>query len=113
MTIITTENPTLAWSVKEQPDWLVIGELLKTAQYEQIIATLPELKRNSEGVERARLANVLAAIRLLSLACSHYQAEQARHRQACEEIRQREQELKRYLRAILNLIGQKEDRYEE
>lgn len=102
MTIMMREESSLARPAEVEINWHFINELLQTAQYEQIAAQLAEMPLTSEEINQIPLAGMLAAARFLCLACSHYQAEEARHRQAYAEVYQREHELRQCLQAMLD-----------
>jgi DNA-binding SARP family transcriptional activator len=94
-----------AWLADTQADWYSICELLQAARYEQAAQLLCEAQQMNERLGRPMIAEILAAMRFLCLACSQCRAEVAWHEHAHEKAGKREHELKQQLQAILELIG--------
>ena len=103
---ITKEGVNSKCPAKSQADWDAAGELLETAQYEQMAELLHGAKSASEDTDNKFLSDILEVAHNLCLACSQTQSEIARHQQACARTSQREQELKQQLYFILDLVSQ-------
>jgi DNA-binding SARP family transcriptional activator len=92
------------WPVGDQAGWRLAYELLQAGKYERLAELLGEAQTVSGQTDDASRAQILAAARRISLACSQCQAETTWHQQAHQAAGQRERELKGQLRAILDLI---------
>jgi DNA-binding SARP family transcriptional activator len=92
-------------SIKERPDWDRTFELLRKRQYEQVAKFLYQAQLLSEQADNAILADILAAALHICWACSQFEAEVIRYRQAREEISRREHDLTQLLQAILDLVS--------
>ncbi len=106
MPIITTEDSTLVCLAEAQAEWRQAGELLQAGQYQLAAELLHEAQLKNEQMGHVVLAEILAATRLLCLACGQCRAEVTWHERAHEEADERERELKQQLYVILDLIRQ-------
>lgn len=96
------------WSVGDRFDWHKIYTFLKTGQYERLAELLGKAQVANEQIGDSSLAQILAAARRISLACSQSQAEAEWHQQAYQKADQREHELRQQLQAILDLVNGRE-----
>ena len=87
-----------------QAHWQAIGELLNSGQYERAAEILRRTQATSEQAGEAILVHILDAAGRICLACNQCHAQAEWHRDAGEEAAQREQELRRRLDAILDLV---------
>ena len=87
-----------------QAHWQAIGELLNSGQYERAAEILRRTQATSEQAGEAILVHILDAAGRICLACNQCHAQAEWHRDAGAEAAQREQELRRRLDAILDLV---------
>lgn len=106
MAIVIKEKPNYAWLVENEADWRKVCELLKTGQYELVAEFLHQAQIASEHTGNVTLANIVAAIHQICMACGQYRTGAEWHRRACEEAGQHEQELKDLLYTLLGLVGE-------
>ncbi len=106
MAIVSREKPDLAWLAKSQADWGRACELLKEARYKLVAEFLHKVQIENEQTGNVILADILAAIRQICLACDQCQAEVEWHWQAYAEASGRERELRQQLLTILELVGE-------
>jgi len=59
--MVTKNELTSGWSVKDWPEWSVVCELLKTGQYEQLAELLRQSHLGSEQANETLLAEILVA----------------------------------------------------
>lgn len=97
---------TSAWPADVQRSWRTVGELLKTAQYEQAAELLHEWQVANKRTSGAVFTNALVAARQICVACSQCRSEADWHRKAYEETNRREAGLREHLHAILDLVSQ-------
>jgi two-component SAPR family response regulator len=107
MAIVAREEPNCIWSEKSQADWRTACDLLKQAQYDLAAEFLGQQQRESEQAGNVLLADTLAAIRQICLACRQYQAGAEWFWQAYQEASGREDELRQLLSTILELVGER------
>jgi len=89
---------------ESQAHWQAIGELLNSGHYERAAEILQMTQAASEHAGEPVLGHILDAAGRICLACNQCQAQADWHRHAGEQAAQREQELRRRLDAILNLV---------
>jgi DNA-binding SARP family transcriptional activator len=104
MPIINTEETTVAWLAEAQAEGCQALELLQAGQYEQAAELLQQAQSKNEQLGQIALAEILAATRLLCLACDQCRSEVVWHERAHEVAGERELELKQQLYIILDLI---------
>lgn len=104
MAIVSRKEPNYVWSEKSQADWCSARDLLKQAQYELVAEFLGQKQRESEQTGNVLLADMLAAVRQICLACQQNQAGAEWFWQAYQEAGQRERELKQLLCTLLELV---------
>lgn len=78
-------------------------ELLDARQYEQLVALIQEQRGNSEYADDAMLAALLSAILQIGLGCNQCLAQQLWHQEAYRMAAMHEQNLRQYLRDLLDL----------
>lgn len=107
MAAVAREEPNYIWSEKRQADWRTACDLLKQAQYELVAEFLGQKQKESEQTGNVLLADTLAAIRQICLACRQYQVGAEWFSQAYQEASGREDELRHLLGAILELVDER------
>jgi DNA-binding SARP family transcriptional activator len=93
------------WLTDDPIGWPTAIELIKTKQFEDVAESLYNFQRTSEQAGETLQAELLAAARLICLACSQCQADVIWHQRAGEESTQREHELEQALVAIFELLS--------
>ncbi|HXV44337.1 MAG TPA: BTAD domain-containing putative transcriptional regulator [Anaerolineae bacterium] len=106
MPIFNTEESTVTWLAEAQAEWCQALEMLQAGQYEQSAELLQQAQCRNEQLGQIALAEILAATRLLCLACDQCRSEVVWHERAHEVAGERERELKQQLYIILDLIRQ-------
>lgn len=107
MAIVTRDKPGLMQPAESQVDWPRACELLKEAQYKLVAEFLHKVEIENEQSGNVILAEILAAIRQICLACDQCQAGAEWYWQAYEEASGREQILRQQLYTILELVGER------
>ncbi len=101
-------DPSVQGLAKNRSKWQLACDLLDSGQYEHVARLLRGLQATSEQVADGILDDLLVAAYQICLACRQCAAEKKWHLQAGEQSRQREQELRQTLGAILELFSKSE-----
>ncbi|MGH9838852.1 MAG: AfsR/SARP family transcriptional regulator [Blastocatellia bacterium] len=91
----------------KQADWQLLFDLIENGLYDQAAERLGGILQADRPSGDSDLTDLLGAIRQLCFACNQFQSEAIRHKRAGEEASNREVELKRKLRGLLELAGER------
>jgi DNA-binding SARP family transcriptional activator len=105
---VVTDDWTASQSTEGQPFLHTATELLRAGQYEHLAELFEQMQLAHDRRGDIIPAQVLALACRICLACSQSQAEANWHRQAREEATRREDELRRQLSTLLELIGERD-----
>lgn len=104
MLVVMNEESTSPRPTDNQVDWQTVRELLQTTPYDQGAKLLHQAQLACTQTGQTTEADILTLLGYVWLAVSQTHSEVAWHHQACTQARQREQELKQQLLAILALL---------